>query len=49
MRERKDVYKLPSDDKTLEWYSKAVVEMKKRPATDPTSWYYQAAIHGFNH
>ncbi|WP_300664485.1 tyrosinase family protein [Fluviicola sp.] len=47
MKERKDVYKLPSGDKTLEWYSKAVAEMKKRPATDPTSWYYQAAIHGF--
>ncbi|MNU62023.1 Tyrosinase [compost metagenome] len=22
--------------------------MKTRPATDPTSWYYQAAIHGFD-
>ncbi len=47
MKERKNVYKLPSGDKTLEWYSKAVAEMKKRPATDPTSWSYQAAIHGF--
>ncbi|WP_343604842.1 tyrosinase family protein [Fluviicola sp.] len=47
MKERKNVYKLPSGDKTLEWYSKAVAVMKTRPATDPTSWYYQAAIHGF--
>ncbi len=48
MRERKDVYKLPAGDKTLEWYSKAVLEMKKRPTTDPTSWNYQGAIHGFD-
>lgn len=48
MRERKNVYQLPPEDKTIEWYAKAVAEMKKRPATDPTSWYYQAAIHGFN-
>jgi tyrosinase len=47
MNERKNVYKLPAGDTTLEWYSKAVVEMKKRPTTDPTSWHYQAAIHGF--
>lgn len=48
MNERKNVYKLPTGDTTLEWYSKAVVEMKKRPTTDPASWNYQAAIHGFN-
>lgn len=47
MRERKDVYQLPPGDTTLEWYSKAVKEMKTRPTTDPTSWNYQAAIHGF--
>lgn len=48
MNERKDVYKLPAGDTTLEWYSKAVIEMKKRKTTDPTSWNYQAAMHGFN-
>lgn len=48
MNERKDVYKLPAGDTTLEWYAKAVLEMKKRPTTDPTSWNYQAAMHGFN-
>jgi tyrosinase len=47
MNERKNVYQLPAGDATLEWYSKAIVEMKKRPTTDPTSWNYQAAIHGF--
>jgi tyrosinase len=47
MKERKNVYNLPTGDKTLEWYAKAVSKMKTRPATDPTSWYYQAAIHGF--
>ncbi len=48
MRERKNVYTLPPGDKTLEWYGKAVLEMKSRPTTDPTSWYYQGAIHGFD-
>jgi len=48
MNERKDVYKLPAGDTTLEWYSKAVIEMKKRKTTDPTSWNYQAGMHGFN-
>ncbi|MFZ6744380.1 tyrosinase family protein [Undibacterium sp. JH2W] len=47
-RERKDVYKLPAGDNTLEWYGKAVAKMRTRPATDPTSWSYQAGIHGFN-
>ncbi len=47
MKERKNVYQLPAGDKTLEWYAKAVLEMKKRPTTDPTSWNYQAAMHGF--
>lgn len=47
-RERKDVYKLPPGDNTLEWYAKAVAKMRTRPATDPTSWSYQAAVHGFN-
>ncbi len=47
MRERKNVYELPAGDTTLEWYSKAVVEMKSRPTTDPTSWNYQGAMHGF--
>lgn len=48
MRERKNVYKLPASDKTLEWYGKAVIAMKNKPTTDPRSWNYQAAIHGID-
>jgi len=48
MKERKNVYKLPAGDKTLEWYAKAVIAMKQKPTTDPRSWNFQAAIHGFN-
>ncbi|HEX8263483.1 MAG TPA: tyrosinase family protein [Allosphingosinicella sp.] len=47
-RVRKDVYKLASTDRTLEWYGRAINEMKKRPLNDPTSWRYQAAIHGYS-
>lgn len=45
-RIRKNVYDLPPGDVTLAWYAKAVDAMRKRPSTDPTSWNYQAAIHG---
>ena len=31
---------------TLQWYARAVARMRQRPASDPTSWTYQAAIHG---
>ncbi|HEX6375354.1 MAG TPA: tyrosinase family protein [Allosphingosinicella sp.] len=48
VRVRKDVYKLGATDKTLEWYGKAINELKKRPIKDPTSWRYQAAIHGYD-
>src|SRR4051794_7776382 len=48
VRVRKDVYKLASTDKTLEWYGKAINELKKRLIKDPTSWRYQAAIHGYD-
>ncbi|WP_081216656.1 tyrosinase family protein [Pseudoalteromonas luteoviolacea] len=44
MRIRKNVNEIK--DGTLLWYSKAVEEMKKRDISDPTSWWYQAAIHG---
>jgi len=33
-------------DDTLEWYARAVARMWERPATETTSWIYQAAIHG---
>lgn len=47
VRTRRDVYKLPADDQTLEWYGKAVTELKTRPIGDPTSWRYQAAVHDY--
>ncbi len=48
---RKDASKLSAISKwepTLLWYAKAVAEMSNRPATDPTSWRFQAGIHGYN-
>jgi tyrosinase len=48
---RKDAWKLSAISKwepTLLWYAKAVGEMSSRPATDPTSWRFQAAVHGYN-
>ncbi len=46
---RKDLWKLGNTwSPTLLWYAKAVQELQKRPITDPTSWRFLAAIHGFN-
>jgi hypothetical protein len=36
----------PAWDEALIWYERAVAEMSGRADTDPTSWSYQAAIHG---
>jgi tyrosinase len=49
-RVRKDVWKLSHSnlwDETLVWYAKAVDAMRSRSMPDPTSWAYQAAIHGY--
>jgi len=43
---RRDVWKLPAGDKTLEWYGKAVAALRKRELTKPNSWRYLAAMHG---
>ncbi len=43
---RRDAWSLPPGDLTLVHYANAVKAMKERPATNPTSWSYQAAIHG---
>ncbi len=43
---RRNVWTLPAGDSTLEEYAQAVAIMKTRPASDPTSWTYQAAMHG---
>jgi tyrosinase len=47
VKTRKDALQMDIWDPALLWYAKAVGEMKKRRAKDPTSWKYQAAIHGF--
>jgi tyrosinase len=46
VRVRKSVWSLPPADKTLDWYRQAVERMISRPVSDPTSWRYQAAVHG---
>jgi tyrosinase len=46
MHERRIVSFDPVWDDTLTWYERAVAKMRSRPLTDPTSWDYQAAIHG---
>ena len=43
---RRNIWTLPSGDQTVEDYAKAVAIMRSRPAADPTSWTYQAAMHG---
>lgn len=48
-RVRRDVWKLATAQQwhaTIAAYAEAVRIMKTRPASDPTSWTYQAAIHG---
>jgi len=48
-RVRKNVWTIESDpnDKTLEWYGKAVAAMQARSITEHRSWRFQAAIHGY--
>jgi tyrosinase len=44
IRVRRDVYSLPADDLTA--LRSGVAAMKSRPSDDPTSWLFQANIHG---
>ena len=46
VRPRPDVYGLSEWDDSLLWYARAVGQMQQRPDTDPTSWRYQANVHG---
>lgn len=48
IRIRRDVWSLEPWDDVLLWYSRAVERMQQRPPSDPTSWAYQAAIHGLD-
>jgi tyrosinase len=43
---RRNVASMDPSDPVLVSYRKAIGAMQARPATDPTSWTYQAAIHG---
>src|SRR5437764_1285263 len=43
---RRDVGTLTAWDDTVVWYARAISDMEARPSRDPTSWRYQAAIHG---
>jgi len=36
----------PAGEESLQHYSKAVGKLKERPLDEPSSWWYQAAIHG---
>ncbi len=43
---RANVWSLAKDDAIVTAYADAVAVVQAKPATDPTSWAYQAAIHG---
>ncbi len=43
---RREARSLPAGDETIPAYARAVRAMLEKPDTDPTSWYYQAAMHG---
>lgn len=46
---RKNLWRLGDDwNDTMLWYARAVLAMQARPLTDPTSWGYLAAMHGFD-
>ncbi|MDN5204915.1 tyrosinase family protein [Fulvivirgaceae bacterium BMA10] len=43
---RKDINTLSTGDPVIESYKRAIEVMRRRDSSDPTSWLYQAAIHG---
>jgi tyrosinase len=43
---RRDIWSLDPDDPVVTAYGDAVASMQAKPTHDPTSWTYQAAIHG---
>jgi len=47
VRIRKDVGNMDANDPVLKFYRDAIGVMKTRPLSNPTSWRYQAAIHGY--
>jgi tyrosinase len=47
VRTRKNVLTLGQTGDDLDWYAQAVAALKKLKLNDPTSWRYQAAVHGY--
>ncbi len=47
VRTRKSVATLGTAGDDLDWYAKAVAALRQLPLTDPTSWRYMAAVHGY--
>lgn len=45
---RRNVWKLPPNDETLLWYSRAIGKLQERDLSDPTSWWSLAAMHGID-
>lgn len=45
---REDLWGLAAWDPTLVWYAKAMGAMFQLPISNPSSWRYQAAIHGYD-
>jgi len=43
---RQNIYSLPASDPIILAYKKGLAVMQLRDKADPTSWSYQAAIHG---
>jgi tyrosinase len=43
---RREIWSLPPEDPIVTAYARAVAHMRERSDSDPTSWSYQAAMHG---
>jgi tyrosinase len=48
VRTRKNALTLGNPGDDLDWYSQAVAALQNRPLTDPTSWRYLSAVHGYS-
>lgn len=43
---RQNVYDMDADNPVITGYQRAITQMQSLPESDPTSWAFQAAIHG---
>jgi Common central domain of tyrosinase len=48
IRTRKNVLTLGNPGDDLDWYSQAIAALQNRALTDPTSWRYLSAVHGYS-